>query len=600
MAFCTGCGSQMRGQFAFCPKCGTPAEPEEPKEPEEPLPAAESQTRQNGDRTKPEPAASAEPPIHAKRYVPAARPGIDRKTLFADGMLVLTHEDLILYSPDELDELMRIPVAKIASCSRGMMRRSLVVKVLANVEENFARHLEKTRDDMDKTNAKIEKQRERLKEADSPEKKRAINVKISDLEAKSRKMSGYMERLQTDPAEIEDAKRRKADTTKETFHLPKGYSADTAESEEYAIWEYAIRRSMAGPSVLRVDSSPPEAVVLVDGAVAGNTPVTLDMPLTEKAALSGRYDVRVLLEGHESKRLRVNAAPGSAPKVHQISLRAKGDPDPELDGVISEYRGRLPDRTIDLEEYDMEMETAGVEGVLALARDHILLLSKDRTRWLLEIPYRDVTDARLEKRLMRGIRGIAISYKEKSLGGLECRFEMDTQSIQYEGQAVRRRYEALVDKVLRRMAESHAHTYTPRPPPHSHRYYEITESDIEGDYDRFDPYSFEVLVARLFTCKGYKTQVTQGSGDMGVDVVASNSSEIVVIQVKKWNANVGGPDVHKTLGSMVSHHATRALVVTTSDFTKQAYKIRDGGSPVELWNGQRLANEFRRHLVGTA
>lgn len=589
MAFCTGCGNPMQGQFAFCPKCGTPAEPQEHR------PAAESPTRQNDDHAKPEPVVSAEQSMHTKRYVPVTRPGIDRKTLFADGMLVLTHEDLILYSPDELDELMRIPVAKIASCSRGVMRRSLVVKKLTNMDENFARHLDKMQDNLDKTNAKIKKQRERLKKTYSPEEKRTINVKISDLDAKSRQISERMEQLQTDPAEIEDAKRREADTTRETFHLPKGYSAEIAESDEYAIWEYAIRRRMAGPSVLRVDSSPPEAVVLVDGVVEGSTPVTLDMPLTEKAALSGKYDVRVLLEGHESERLLVNAAPGSAPKIHQLSLCAKGDPDPELDSVISEYRRSLPDRTIDLTGYDIEMETAGMEGVLVLARDQILLLSKDRTRWLLEIPYRDMIDAKTEKRFMRGIRGIVISYKDKSLGELECRFEMDTQSIPDEGQAVRRRYESMVEKLHHHMAESH--TYTSRPLPHSHRYYEISENDIDDGFARFDPYSFEELVARLFTSMGYRTEVTQGSGDMGVDVVASNSAETLVIQVKKWNANVGGPDVHKTLGSMVSHRATRALVVTTSDFTKQAYDIRDGGSPVELWNGQRLANEFRRHLV---
>ena len=279
MAFCTGCGGQIQEQFAFCPKCGTAARHEEPG------PAAEPPSGTDQAKTKPD--ASAGP------CVPTARPAMDRKTLFADGMLVLTHEDLILYSPDEFDELMRIPVAKMASCSRGRIRHSLVVKILTNVDENFARHVDGIQDDMDKTDAEIKKRQKRLKRADSVEEKRAINVKISDLKNKYRQKSEYMKRLQTDPEEIRNAKRREADIKKETFRLPKGHPADI--SEEYAIWEYAVRRRMAGPSVLRVDSSPPEAIVFVDGVVAGSTPVTLDMPLTETAALSGKHEVRVLL-----------------------------------------------------------------------------------------------------------------------------------------------------------------------------------------------------------------------------------------------------------------------------------------------------------------
>ena len=71
-----------------------------------------------------------------------------------------------------------------------------------------------------------------------------------------------------------------------------------------------------------------------------------------------------------------------------------------------------------------------------------------------------------------------------------------------------------------------------------------------------------------------------------------------MIQVKQWDANVGGPDVHKTLGSMVSHRASRAMVVTTSDFTNQAYDIQRDGSPVDLWNGARLDAEIRKHMMG--
>ncbi|MBI1657807.1 MAG: restriction endonuclease [Thaumarchaeota archaeon] len=584
MAFCTGCGSPLNVRHEFCPECGTAAERRGQGPPDAGPTVHEA----------PVPAAGPEQAYMDSAKRPDVRAAIDRKTLFADGMLVLTHENVVLYSPDERDEIKRIPLDTIASCSRGMTKRSLVLKLMVNIEENFAKYVDGRQGVLDETAAEIQRQRELLRRARSPDKKRSLNSKISDLEAKSKALSEEMDGLQADPEEIWRIKRERADTVKEVFRLPKDHSGRTA-SEEYEIWQYAIRRRMAGLSRMRVSTSPPDAVVLVDGAVSGSTPVTFEKPLTDAAALTGRYEVRVLLEGHKPKSFSVSAAPGRDPENRDMRLSPQDVPDPAFDRTVSGYREALPDRTINLEQYELELETMGTEGILALARDHILVLSMDRKRWLLEIPYPDITEAKLEKGLMRGIRGIVISYREGRLSGLKYAFKMDEDSGYGDNSAMRRRYEAIVERLHRRMRESYTHVLQPR--PHSPQYYEITEQDIENGFERFDPYSFEKLVARLFTSKGYRTEVTQGSGDMGVDVMASSSSETIAIQVKRWRGNVGGPDVHKTLGSMVSHRATRALVVTTSDFTNQAYDILKGGSPVELWNGQRLANEFRKHLI---
>ncbi|MCE2508983.1 MAG: restriction endonuclease [Nitrosopumilaceae archaeon] len=584
MVFCTGCGSPLNVRHGFCSECGTAAERGGQGPPDAGPPAHEA----------PDPAAGPKPAGVDSAKLPDVRAAIDRKTLFADGMLVLTHENVVLYSPDELDEIKRIPLETIASCSRGMTKRSLVLKLMVNIGANFAKYVDGRQGVLDEAAAEIQRQKELLRRARSPDKKRSLNSKISDLEAESRALSKELDDLQADPAEIRRVKRERADIVKEVFRLPKDYSA-RAVSEEYKIWEYAIRRRMAGLSSMRVYTSPPDAVVLVDGAVSGSTPVTLEKPLTDAAALTGRHEVQVLLEGHKPKTFSMSAAPDRGPENRNMRLSTRDAPDRAFDSTVSGYREVLPDRTINLEQYDLELETVGTEGILALARDQVLVLSADRERWLLEIPYADMTEVKLEKRLARGIRGIVISYREGGLSGLKYAFEMDADSGYGDNSAVRRRYEAIVERLRRNMRESRTHALQPR--PHLPQYYEITEQDIANGFDRFDPYSFERLVARLFTSKGYRTEVTQGSGDMGVDVVASNSSETIAIQVKKWRGNVGGPDVHKTLGSMVSHRATRALVVTTSDFTNQAYDILRGGSPVDLWNGQRLANEFREHLI---
>ena len=48
-------------------------------------------------------------------------------------MLVLTNTDLVLYSGDEQDELMRISLNTIVSCDRGVAKRSLVVKRMTGI-----------------------------------------------------------------------------------------------------------------------------------------------------------------------------------------------------------------------------------------------------------------------------------------------------------------------------------------------------------------------------------------------------------------------------------------------------------------------------------
>ncbi len=572
MVFCTDCGGLLEDRYKFCPVCGAAVGGKD-RQPSAPGPgptAADSAKSQD------------------------IQPVVDRKTLFADGMLVLTHEDVILYSPDERDEIKRIPIARIDSCSRGVTKRSLVIKKMINIEENFAKYVVGLQREQDKTAAKAQKQGDLLRRARSPDEKQSLNTMISSLKSKSRTLSEEIDRLQTDPAEIRRVKREQADTVKETFRLPQDYHSAHTSSEEYKVWEYAIRRRMVDLSKIRVYTSPPEAVVLVDGTVQGSTPVTFEKPLIDAAAIAGRYEVRVLLEGHKPKIFHMSAAPDRGSESHDIRLDPRNAPDPASDRIICNYREHLSDRTIDLEQYEIEMETEGKADILALARDRMLALSGDRKRRLLEVPYADITEARLDKGFMGGIRCIIITYQEGDMDGLEHRFEIDADSASWGKAAARHRYEIIVGELLRRMEGARTHTQRPRPRPSR---YEITEKDIANGFDRFDPYSFEMLVARLFTSKGYKTEVTQGSGDMGVDVVARSSSETIAIQVKKWTGNVGGPDVHKTLGSMVSLGATRALVVTTSDFTNQAYEILKGGSPVELWNGQRLANEFREHLM---
>ena len=105
-----------------------------------------------------------------------------------------------------------------------------------------------------------------------------------------------------------------------------------------------------------------------------------------------------------------------------------------------------------------------------------------------------------------------------------------------------------------------------------------------------NPYEFEYYVANLFQRMGYSARVTAKSdgyegGDYGADIIAKKDGQTTVVQVKKWAPHnlVGAPDVRSTLGCMHTFGASKAILVTTSDFTEQA-RIQAKGAPIELWN----------------
>jgi len=72
----------------------------------------------------------------------------------------------------------------------------------------------------------------------------------------------------------------------------------------------------------------------------------------------------------------------------------------------------------------------------------------------------------------------------------------------------------------------------------------------------------------------------------------------VAVQVKRYkpSALVGSAEVREVLGA-VWGKAEKAVLVTTSDFTEEAY-IRAQDAPIDLWNYGKLAEVIEEHLMG--
>ena len=632
MKICKGCNQSVGDQDAYCSRCGTPThaggQPDETPNPDHTSKRytdahnirddASNDTAENVSyqHTVPESDTVIDTsqnyadserfsPYDAERSV-ANMPAVDRKTHFDDGMLVLTHEDLVLYGGDEKDEIKRIPLRSMASCSGGTvnrflrqtlesgtggrLKRSLSIKKRENIEKNFANY----RNDL---TAKIEKEKIELgrikgKVANTTREYKKISADVQNVQTKISEMDRELDKLQTDSKYIDEIKIKKADIKTESFQAS---SVCADPDREYDIWEHAINRRLEGIKKIRVSTVPPNAIVVIDGLVYHSTPCVIDKPLTEESALSGKHKLEIFLEGHKPKNVTVDARPKSDSKNIEVRLETRDIASDSADADIRLLREKLPDQSIDITQYDIEYEAIGVGHRLLLGRDQLMMVSDDAKRYLLIIPYGAIKQVRANKKFMKGIRGISIWYNDSVFSKVRQDFAIDVTAYSNSPREVNHRYEALLERLERK--NEAPYTKTGPVLRRSADYYNISETDITNWFERFDPYSFEKLIAALFEKKGYKTMVTPGSRDMGADVVAKSNTGNIVIQVKKWSANVGGPDVHKTLGSMVSHNATRAIVITTSDFTNQAYEIQNAGSPVELWNGKRLVSEMRRHLM---
>jgi len=126
----------------------------------------------------------------------------------------------------------------------------------------------------------------------------------------------------------------------------------------------------------------------------------------------------------------------------------------------------------------------------------------------------------------------------------------------------------------------------------------ISESDLQNNFSRFSWRDMEELTGKLFEKKGYTVKVTQASSDFGIDVWATKNSEIIGIQVKHWNNDVGFDDVTKTLGSNLGKATKYILISTKSFFTNQAWTHQKQHSHlIDLWDTNRFRKELRDNFV---
>ena len=119
---------------------------------------------------------------------------------------------------------------------------------------------------------------------------------------------------------------------------------------------------------------------------------------------------------------------------------------------------------------------------------------------------------------------------------------------------------------------------------HQNTAYTMTSGNWYADIDVMNGHDFEYLCADMLKQLGfYNVQVTRGSGDEGVDILAENKGLRYAFQCKRYQGNVGNSAIQQVFTGSRLYGASRSVVITNSFFTQQA-KEQAFRVNVELWD----------------
>jgi restriction system protein len=120
-----------------------------------------------------------------------------------------------------------------------------------------------------------------------------------------------------------------------------------------------------------------------------------------------------------------------------------------------------------------------------------------------------------------------------------------------------------------------------------------------GDIDAMNGTQFELRLKAAFELAGFTVYHVGGRGDLGADLVLDAPGNRVVVQAKRWNKSVGPGAVQEAAASRSHYRASRAIVITNSNFTKAAYELARSNS-VEMWDRDRLIDFLATQDSGPA
>ena len=110
---------------------------------------------------------------------------------------------------------------------------------------------------------------------------------------------------------------------------------------------------------------------------------------------------------------------------------------------------------------------------------------------------------------------------------------------------------------------------------------------------RLDGPEFEAYVALVLGDNGFKhVEITKGSGDQGVDILAERGGKTYAVQCKNYEGAVGNFAVQEAYAGAQFYGCDVAAVICPGTFTKGAKELAES-TGVVLWDGKRLSHMMR-------
>lgn len=111
-----------------------------------------------------------------------------------------------------------------------------------------------------------------------------------------------------------------------------------------------------------------------------------------------------------------------------------------------------------------------------------------------------------------------------------------------------------------------------------------TQVNMYNNYDYMTGEDFEVFIAQILENIGFcNIQLTKGSGDQGVDILAEKDNIKYAFQCKRYDKTVGNKAVQEVFAGKFFYHCHVAVVVTNNYFTQSAKDLAHENGVV-LWD----------------
>ena len=112
-------------------------------------------------------------------------------------------------------------------------------------------------------------------------------------------------------------------------------------------------------------------------------------------------------------------------------------------------------------------------------------------------------------------------------------------------------------------------------------------------YDQMDGHGFEHYCGQLLQRNSFSNvEVTRGSGDQGIDIIAYKDGIKYGIQCKCYSSDIGNKAVQEAFAGKTFYNCHIAAVLTNRHFTKSAKELA-AKNGVLLWDREKLEDLIR-------